>query len=624
MLNVCTLCISLWYLFGLLQPLQAIAIPRYATLVSQQAANTSYDFIIAGAGPSGLTVADRLTEDPSVSVLVIEAGPFDQGEDNVLIPGDFPPFQYFWPGLNSEPQTGLNNISYSSICGRVVGGGSAVNAMVYLRGGTDDFSNWESLGSEGWGWDGMISYFKKSENFTVPDAAYAAEANISYIDEVHGHAGPVQGSYPPYFFPGSGKWWQAALDSGIKESSDPNGGDNTGIFFFPTLLDPVNGTRSYARINHFERVKESRPNYHILAEHTVGKVLFSGTRAVGVEYLPSAGGSISQVSAAKEVLLAAGGVHTPQILQLSGIGSSNVLESLGISTVSNLPGVGQNFQDHATLTISYNFTDNVTPNQGSLDTDAIYRAEQLELYEEKHKGAFTIVHPLSTNIASISLCNATSNCQTIIDGLANQDAEQYLPAGTDLTVLKGYERQRELSLESLQRFSSPIGQIHWSTTTTATLYFVKPFSRGTININNTDPLANPVIDWRSMTNPSDLDLVLALFRKHRDIFSQPSMQALGPIELAPFGDELQTDEELKAALRGSINPSNAHQCCTAAMLPQQLGGVVDDRLKVYGVQGLRVIDISIWPMITSAAPTATMYGQGEKIADIIKAQYSIV
>jgi choline dehydrogenase len=151
-----------------------------------------------------------------------------------------------------------------------------------------------------------------------------------------------------------GNWWQAALDAGISVASDPNSGSNTGVFFFPTLLDPVSGTRSYAKINHYDRVKNTRPNYHLLPDYTVGKVLINGTRAVGVEYLPSSGGSVLQVNASREVLLAAGGVHTPQILQLSGIGSKSQLETLGIQVISNLPGVGQNLQDHATLTISYN------------------------------------------------------------------------------------------------------------------------------------------------------------------------------------------------------------------------------------------------------------------------------
>lgn len=261
----------------------------------------------------------------------------------------------------------------------------------------------------------------------------------------------------------------------------------------------------------------------------------------------------------------------------------------------------------------FQVTNNVTPNQGSLDTNATYRAEQLELYQQHRRGAFTIVHPLSTNIASVSLCNSTSNCQDIITTIKDQDPASYLPTDIDTTVLEGYKRQIQIALSQLSSPSSPIGQIHWSTTTTSTLYFVKPLSRGSSNINLTDPLSSPVIDWRSMTNPVDLDLMLVLFRKHRDIFNQSPMQELGPIELAPFGQEIQDDGDLKAVLRHQINPSNAHQCCTAAMMPKDLGGVIDSSFQVYGVQKLRVIDISAWPVIISAAPTATIYGQGEKV-----------
>ncbi|ORY61674.1 uncharacterized protein BCR38DRAFT_487414 [Pseudomassariella vexata] len=565
-------------------------------MVTRQEANaTSYDFIIAGSGPAGLTVADRLTEDPAFTVLVIESGPLDQGEDNVLIPGDYPPYQYFWLGLDSEPQIGLR-----------------------------DYDAWETLGNIGWSWDDMLTYLKKSENFTAPASAYAAEANISYTDDVHGHSGPVQGSFPPYFFPGSGNWWTAAVDSGISVASDPNGGNHFGVFAMPSFLDPHTMTRSYARINHYERIKDSRSNYHILADHTVKRVLFNENRAFGVEYLPTTGGTVSQINATKEVLLAAGGIHTPQILQLSGIGPEALLDSLEIPVVIDLPGVGQNFQDHATLTVSYSFSNNVVPNQETLDTNATYRAEQLQLYEQYQEGAFTIVHPLGTNIASLPLCNATEDCQTIAAAARAQDPAQYLPPSTDPTVLAGYEAQHALILEQLEGDSLPIGQIHWGTSTAATLYFVKPLSRGTISINTTDPLSNPVIDWRSMTNPTDLDLILALFRKNRDVLSQPSMHLLGPVEIAPFGEHLQTDDELKAVLRDQINPSNAHQCCTAQMAARELGGVLDEELKVYGVQGLRVIDISSWPMIISAAPTATMYGTGEKIADIIKKQYRLI
>jgi choline dehydrogenase len=258
----------------------------------------------------------------------------------------------------------------------------------------------------------------------------------------------------------------------------------------------------------------------------------------------------------------------------------------------------------------------VLPNQGTFDTNATYKAEQLEVYEQENKGPFTVVHPLSTNIAGMPLCNATSTCQELITAAADQDPAQYLAPGTDAAVVRGYAAQRTLTLAQLRGISAPIGQIHWGTANVATLYFVKPLSRGTVQLaanNGTDPLTAPAIDWRSMTDPTDLKLVVALFRAHRAVFAQPTMAALGPVELAPFASA-ETDEEIRSAVRDQLNPTNAHQCCTAAMLPRDLGGVVDDQMRVYGVEGLRVVDISAWPMIVSGAPTATIYGQGERVS----------
>jgi len=148
-------------------------------------------------------------------------------------------------------------------------------------------------------------------------------------------------------------WWNAAISSGMKPTGDPNAGRTTGVTYFPTVSDFTTRTRSHARLNHYERVKERRPNYHILAEHTVSRVIFEGKKAVGVMYLPSAGGDVAIASAKKEVLLAAGAVHTPQILQLSGIGPREVLEEVGIEVVADLPGVGQNFHDQPSIIIPY-------------------------------------------------------------------------------------------------------------------------------------------------------------------------------------------------------------------------------------------------------------------------------
>ncbi|KAI1428598.1 hypothetical protein F5Y12DRAFT_730759 [Xylaria sp. FL1777] len=593
----------------------ATLVPLHASVVSrQEAENNTYDFIVAGGGIAGLTVADRLTEDPSVSVLVVEAGPFDQGEDSVLIPGAYPAFQYF-NGLESVPQEGLDNRSVDTVCAKVVGGGSVVNAMVYLRGDKADYDDWGKLGNPGWSWDSIFPYFLKGERFTKPDSDFAAQANISWDDSVRGTSGPVQYSYPNYFYPGSANWWNAAKSIGLPVVNDPEAGNNLGIFWIPSVLDATTMTRSDARINHYERVKALRPNYHILVSTTVSKVLFNGTRAIGVEYLPSAGGGSTNVYATKEVILAAGGVHTPQVLQLSGIGPQALLNELGIAVVQDLPGVGQNLQDQSTLTIEWNFTSNIIPNSGSLDFNTTYNAEQRALYDTNRTGAYTIVRSLSTNIGSLSLQLATENYSAIAAEARSRDPAASLPSDVDPTVLEGYKKQRELLIQQFEGQDAAVGTLHWGTSSSSLIYHLKPLSRGTVKINSTDPLANPVLDYRTATDPIDLAVYVALFRRNRELFAAPDMALLGPVEASPFGAQLQTDEEIIAVLRQQINPSNAHQCCTAAMLPRDLGGVVDSEWNVYGVQGLRVADISYWPFQTSGAPSATMYASGEKVRE---------
>ncbi|RWA09527.1 hypothetical protein EKO27_g5581 [Xylaria grammica] len=594
------------FLLAAAEGASAALVPWHASVVSrQEAGNNTYDFIIAGGGIAGLTVADRLTEDPSVSVLVVEAGPFDQREESVLIPGAYPPFQYF-NGLESVPQEALGNRSVGTICAKVVGGGSVVNAMVYLR-----YAGY------------LIRRWSEGENFTKPDGDFAARANISWDDSVRGTSGPVKYSYPDYFYPGSANWWNAAKSIGLPIVKDPEAGNNLGIFWTPSVLDATTMTRSDARLNHYENIKVSRSNYHILASTTVSKVIFNGTRAMGVEYLASGGGDTAQVYATKEVILAAGGVHTPQILQLSGIGPQALLNDLGIAVIQDLPGVGQNLQDQSTLTIPWTFTSNVTPNSGSLDSNATYNAEQRGLYDTERTGAYTIVRSLSTNIGQLSLRLVTDDYAAIAAEARSRDPAASLPSDVDPTVLEGYKKQRELIIRQFEGQDAAVGTLHWGTSSSSLIYHLKPLSRGTVNINSTDPLASPVLDYRTATDPIDLAIYVALFRKNRELFAAPDMAALGPAEASPFGAQVRTDEEIIAVLRQQINPSNAHQCCTAAMLPRNLGGVVDSEWNVHGVEGLRVADTSYWPFQTSGAPTATTYASGEKLADVIKRDYNL-
>ncbi|KAL5611843.1 hypothetical protein BROUX41_000583 [Berkeleyomyces rouxiae] len=602
------------------------SVPRFATIVdSSCASKETYDFIIAGGGVSGLTIADRLTEDPNTKVLVIETGPFDKNEDSVLIPGNYNPVPYMWLPLESMPQVALNNKTFTAPVGRVVGGGSVINAMVYMRSSASEYSDWDAIGAKDWTWENMLPYFKKSENFTVPDASFAATANISFVPEAHGNDGPVQVSYPNYYFPGSGIWWDAVKNLGFPLIQDMNAGHPVGLGWFTTVSDFTNRTRSHARLNHYTRVIKTRPNYHILPETTVARVLFSrAKKAVGVEYVSSAGGAIKVARVGKEVLLAAGAVHTPQILQLSGVGPAKILNQFNITIVSELPGVGQNFHDQPSIILPYNTTNNVSPSVASLD-DAEFDAASREQYLHNKTGPYVITRGLSTNYLLPTLCNVTKKCNDIIAEARAADPAKYLPADVHPTVLEGYKAQRKITLNQLAGDDVAVSMIHWDTANSVRMYFLKPLSRGEINIVSVNPLAQPSINFNTFYDPIDTTLAAESFKLNRRIMTQPALQALGVHEAAPFGENtVVSDAAIKTALAEVADPSAAHECCTAAMLPLDKGGVVDPQMRVYGVTGLRVVDVSFWPQTLAAAPTATTYATGERIADIIKAAYGLV
>lgn len=260
-------------------------------------------------------------------------------------------------------------------------------------------------------------------------------------------------------------------------------------------------------------------------------------------------------------------------------------------------------------------TNNIIPNSGTLDTDATYDAAQRKRYNASRTGPYVIARGLSTNLARPSLCTATPRCAALLAIARANDPLRYLPEGTHPTVQQGYLRQRANILAQLEG-DTPVAMISWNTANAVRMYFLKPLSRGTVAINSTDPLAHPLIDYRTMADPVDFDLVVAAFLKNRQIMAQPSMRVLNPLELSPFGEGI-TDQELKRVLAGVAEPSAAHQCCTAAMMPRELGGVVNPEMEVYSVTGLRVLDTSFWPVVLTAAPTATTYAAAEKVSEYL-------
>ncbi|KAF2017824.1 GMC oxidoreductase [Aaosphaeria arxii CBS 175.79] len=589
---------------------------------ARQLAN-EYDFVVAGGGIAGLTVADRLSENPKVSVLVIEYGPFDQGEDGVMVPGAYFPVPYLWLPLSSTPQKALGGTSYGVPCGRVVGGGSVVNAMFFHRGSAEVYDGWDSLGATGWSWSDLFPYFKKSENFNPPDAKYAAERNITWDKSVHGFGGPVQASYAPYDYPGSANFYNGALRLGIEPRKDPNGGDATGIFRLQRSVDPKTQTRSTARINHYESVKASRPNYHILPNTAVNKILFSGKTATGVDFVGVSDSKSGTVKAKKEVIVAAGAVHTPQILQLSGIGDAKYLQQFKINSVVDLPGVGLNLQDHLVLSVSYNFTNNLFPNGGSLQANTTYATEQRALYDANKPSAFDLTGTTGNLIIQLPLSEWTSSVRSIVSLASKQDPSKLLGGSPNAGVLAGYKKQRKLIIDNLSNDGEAVGDISWNTGPTTTLYMTRPLSRGSIKINSTSILTQPLIDFGAITDPTDLEMLLAIYLKNRELMATPELAGLGPLETSP-APGLKTNEEIKEAIKKTLQPSNAHQCCTAAMVPKQDGGVVDPQNKVYGTDRLSVVDASIWPFVPGGGPQASVYAGAEKAADTIKKRHKLL
>ncbi|CAN9327524.1 unnamed protein product [Alternaria sp. RS040] len=581
---------------------------------------TTYDFVIVGGGIAGLTVADRLTENPDVTVLVIEYGPFDLKEDGVMIPGAYFPVPYLWLPLMSTPQTALNNASFGVPCGRLVGGGSVVNAMFFHRSDAELYNAWEELGATGWGWFDLLPYFKKSETFTAPDAEYAASRNITWNLAIHGSGGPVQASHAPYDYPGSANKYNGALNLGIQPNLDPNGGRAQGVFRLLRSIDPKIQTRSSARINRYDR-DAVRPNYHILPNTAVSRVVFENLTAIGVDHISTADDTKGTVQASKEVIIAAGSVHTPQILQLSGIGDPAHLKNLGIKSISQLPGVGRNLQDHLVLKVNYNYTSNHVPNGGSLQSNATYAMEQRILYNTGKPSAYDLTGTTGNLIIQLPLSNFTNASVSIMSKAASISPADILGKDIDPSILAGYEKQRAIITKGIN--TEAVGGLSWNTGPETSIYMTRPFSRGSIKIKSTNVLDAPLIDYGAITDSTDLDILYAIYMKNRELMATPDLAVLGPIETAP-APGIENEGDIKESIKAALEPSNAHQCCTAAMMARKDGGVVDPQNRVYGTRKISVVDASTWPLVAGGGPQASVYAGAEKAADLIKERHGLL
>ncbi|KAK3324985.1 GMC oxidoreductase-like protein [Apodospora peruviana] len=602
---------------------------------------SNYDFVITGGGTAGLTVADRLTEAfPAKNVLVIEYGKIEYAP-GVIDPPDLP-FQSISNPVDSWtffslPNPEMRNVTAFVKVGKVVGGSSCANGQFFDRGTRFDYDSWAEVAGFGqsdiqWTWRSILPFFKKSVTFTKPPPAVAKRYGYTWdIAAAYGGSTPIYSSFPPFQFGDQPVLEHTFREMGIPAKKECAGGDKEGICWIPTSEHPITMRRSHAELGHYE-VVSNRTNYDLLVQHQVVRVVYpkksnKGPPLVEVRSLPN--GRLFNVTAKAEVIISAGAFHTPTILQRSGIGPASFLRAAGIPVVADLPGVGANLQDHSAPPISWNYTKPTNFSDMPSDfSDPTYYANAVAAFDEvPAQGPYTVAMGNSALYLSLPRVAPTKYRSMVnkIRAVANSpELASYLPSGPDYgsnpAMVAGYKAQLLALAKLYENPDSPSLEFPWLSGTTIYAFLLHPLSRGTVRLNVSSPLDQPVLDYRSGSNPIDFDLHVAHVRYMRQLVNTPTQRKYGSVELLP-GPEVQSDADLKEFVKDHIILSLQHPCCTAAMLPETKGGVVGPDLKVHGVDGLRVVDMSVVPVLPSAHLSATAYALAEKAADIIIRQW---
>lgn len=323
------------------------------------------------------------------------------------------------------------------------------------------------------------------------------------------------------------------------------------------------------------------------------------------------------VRADKEVIVAAGAIHSPQILQLSGIGPKELLSDLGIQTLVDIPGVGFNFQDQPSMFLSFNYSSYPYPSPDWLDTNKTWAEEHLAIYYQNRTGPFTITYRSGSIVCFLPLRDFAKNYRQMIRSAAAVVLAPLLPKGADESVLAGYEAQRDLILDLYASPKASIQETAFGGGNTLPIALLKPLSRGSILINSTSALAPPVVDYATFTHPIDLAVAVEALKINRAFMASGPMQEVGATEVSP-GVEIQGGQSIADSIRTFASSTWAHPVGSLSMMPFKLGGVVDPQLCVYNVGNLRVVDASIMPLIPATHTASTVYAVAEKAADLIK------
>lgn len=596
-----------------------------AVLTSWEQARGPFDYIIVGGGTAGMTLAGRLSEDKDVTVLVVEAGPSGYSVDKVTaqpnaIDYDRSDLARLVQVYNTTKQEDMGHMSPTVTAARVLGGGSTVSYLRYVRHGQREAHAFTRIvkelsgGQHGWGWDHFHRKLDDSVHFDDPDKQKQSSCS-KQASTTLGKSGPLFLSYPQSSSRVESLWLNAWRDVGVSPAASPHQGRLNGAFIAPVTVHQQSEQRSSARTAYFDPIANSRDNIKVLPDQTVTKIIFDAAdsdgkrRALGVEYAAGDKAPRVLVTAKREVILCAGAIGSPHLLQLSGVGRGEILKRHNVDVVKDLPGVGQHLQDSVGVTVSFETKAGVTlPSHKS---------------NKAYVDSAVAILPVSDLFASPIKANE------FLERAASTTKQDERKGET--TVKEGWRKTRALLTEDLlpQRSHSGLtgeakGAVSIMMRTSHGRISLRaaigaPFSRGSVSLKSSDPFEHPDIDPAFLDHTADQEMLLAGVASLRKLAASKSMKKFIAGESNATCD-LKTDTDWARHIHNTSSSGalGMHLTSTCSMLPEAQGGVVDSDLRVYGFSNLRVVDASVIPMSPSGGTMSYVYGVAEVAAGKIK------